>query len=288
MVHTLVGLAIGDALGTPFETQHFTSGILSAWSGEYLGSSYHGTHPGEGTDDTLMALALAEVLATRGEYIPEEAAERYVRIWQQYPTRGWGKSTVSALEKLMRGRSWTASGSPSEGNGTAMRAAPIGLRYGSEEAGGWARTDAAITHDTIEAREGSAAIATAVALLREGVEPPDVVPRVLASLVPCGVRHQIEETLQPWDSTFQMLITVGTGGHVVQTVSAALGTLLTAKNFEMAVFDTIRAGGDTDTVAAITGALWGTVSPIPERWLAGLHAETRSQAERLQRTILNA
>jgi ADP-ribosylglycohydrolase len=38
MVHTLVGLAIGDALGTPFETQHFTSGILTTWSGEYLGS----------------------------------------------------------------------------------------------------------------------------------------------------------------------------------------------------------------------------------------------------------
>jgi ADP-ribosylglycohydrolase len=235
-----------------------------------------------------MALALAEVLAARGEYIPEEVAAEYVQVWQQYPTRGWGKSTVDALERLQRGRLWTASGSPSEGNGTAMRAAPIGLRYGSEEAGGWARTDAGITHDTIEAREGSAAIATAVALLREGVEPPNVVPRVVASLVPCSVRNRIKEVLnQSWDNTFQMLITMGTGGHVVQTVPAALGTLLTAKNFGEAVFATIKAGGDTDTVAAITGALWGTFSPIPERWLAGLHAETRAQAERLQRMILN-
>lgn len=283
MSNTLVGLAVGDALGAPFETQHFTSTALAGWSGQYLGSQYHGTRPGEGTDDTLMTLALAEVLAVNKDYDPEKAGAKYVEAFFANPGRGWGKATQAALERLRNGSSWVASGSPSEGNGSAMRAAPFGLRYEFKDAIVWAMVDAVITHDRPEAKEGSAAIAGAISLLRANVSPLEVVSRLAEELNPSMIRRKIRNLLsQKWESTLQVCLAMGTGAHVIETVPAALGTLLTAKGFEDAVKDVILAGGDTDTTAAIVGALWGTFSPIPERWLTGLNPAVRSQAERLQ------
>lgn len=289
MTHVLVGLAIGDALGAPFETQHFTSTLLAGWCGEYLGSSFHGTKAGEGTDDTLMTLALAEVL-TAGPYNAAAAAARYAEVYRQYPNRGWGKATTSALEKIEDGYPWTRTGSHSEGNGSAMRAAPFGLAYSPDAAARVAREDAAITHDTHEAREGSAAVAIAIAELRVEPQqsPTQVVHRVLSRLAPSQVRDRLKKILHDsWESPLQMLITMGTGAHVVETVPAALGTLLVAKSFKEAITCAIQAGGDTDTVAAITGAVWGAIEAPPELWLRDLHAGTRERAQDLEKRILS-
>jgi ADP-ribosylglycohydrolase len=55
---TLTGLAVGDALGMPFETNHFSSRRLNQWDGSFQASDFHKLDPGQWTDDTQMATAL--------------------------------------------------------------------------------------------------------------------------------------------------------------------------------------------------------------------------------------
>jgi len=123
----LLGLAIGDALGMPFETAPRSRPDLLDWDGRSFRNSddYHGLNPGQWTDDTQMSLALSRTLIEHQQYVPEAAALAY-RQWFEGDCRGIGGSTKRAMEKLCRGVPWTESGTPgAEGNGTAMRAAPF-------------------------------------------------------------------------------------------------------------------------------------------------------------------
>jgi len=248
----LLGLAIGDALGMPFETAPRSRPDLLDWDGRSFRNSddYHGLNPGQWTDDTQMSLALSRTLIEHQQYVPEAAALAY-RQWFEGDCRGIGGSTKRAMEKLCRGVPWTESGTPgAEGNGTAMRAAPFGAfyRYDPKLAGNMAVLDAGISHPTTEAREGSRAVAVAVALLCYGVGKTSMLPRVLEQVQASKVRSVLANLQCPESSV---------SPHVVETVNAAFFAFLNTANFSDAVEMAIRFGGDTDSVASITGALAG-------------------------------
>src|ERR1700733_11149702 len=121
---TLAGLAIGDSLGMPWETKsHLDSGLLN-WDGTFqsgVGNEVQpGRLPGEWTDDTKMAKALAESLVEYETYNPPGAAANYIEWYKSGDHRGMGKATKEALERILRGFHWVDSGVPSQGNGTAM------------------------------------------------------------------------------------------------------------------------------------------------------------------------
>src|SRR6516225_12432231 len=131
---TLIGLAVGDALGAAVE---FSSpGSFTPVTG-YRGGGPHGLKAGEWTDDTSMALALADSMASVGWDLNDQAS-RYVEWWKsgKYSVNGRcfdiGITTRSALSRFIAAKDALVSGDISErasGNGSIMRLAPLPIRY---------------------------------------------------------------------------------------------------------------------------------------------------------------
>src|SRR5947209_5505276 len=130
----LIGLAVGDALGAAVEFK--SPGSFTPVTG-YRSGGPHGLQAGEWTDDTSMALALADSIASVGWDLNDQAT-RYVLWWQtgKYSVTGScfdiGITTRTALSKYLGNKNALASGEPSErasGNGSIMRLAPVPMRY---------------------------------------------------------------------------------------------------------------------------------------------------------------
>jgi ADP-ribosylglycohydrolase len=149
-----------------------------------------------------------------------------------------------------------------------MRIAPLGLffRDYGHAVRAFATMDAAITHNNLEAREGSKAVAIAVMYLARGVNPKDALLQAFATVDHTTLlRERLLDALlmavnmEPSrEQLLDDLTRVGTHCDVTQTVPAAFLAFLGTRCFRDAVEVAIRAGGDTDTTAAITGALAGT------------------------------
>lgn len=283
----MTGLAIGDALGMPFETESPLAPRLASWGGDYQASSYHRLKPGQFTDDTQMSLAIAETIIENKFYEPSLAAKKYLAWFTSGDCRGIGNNTRLAMQNLQHGKDWHASGiEEAQGNGTAMRAAPIGAHQnrGTERlraAGHWARIDASITHKSDEAKEGSAAMAVAVSHLCSGGKKTDLLTTVLQHVEKSRVRSALEDVyraIRRGDSLGDFLKTrewllAGVSPHVVQSVPAAFTVFLFSENFDDTVKNAVRMGGDTDSVAAMAGALAGSlygIEGIPQALLSPL------------------
>jgi ADP-ribosyl-[dinitrogen reductase] hydrolase len=131
MSATLLGGAIGDALGMPFETYLVNNPLLVGWDGKtFLPSEHHGLKAGQWTDDSQMSILVAESLIKNNGFNPDDLAKRYEEWFFSGTARGWGKTTMMAVTNLQNGKHWSESGiAGSLGNGTAMRAAPFGIYF---------------------------------------------------------------------------------------------------------------------------------------------------------------
>ncbi len=275
-IATLVGCAIGDALGNPFEMKPAASPLLKEWDGLFkAGGTFWKGEAGQYTDDTLMTMALSASLIEKGEFDPEHVASNYLAWYNSGNTRGIGTTTASAIMRLKLGASWQESGlvhghdgKPAGGNGTAMRASPIGLFYRKdpEKLLESAMLDASITHNALEPKMGSIAVALATAMLANGsASPQSVSYEVTDILTDSEVKAKIQ-LAQKWLEQgtdlstvhFEALAEIGVSGYVPETVGAAFYCLGATTNFKDAVVLAVKAGGDTDTTAAIVGALAGT------------------------------
>ena len=177
--------------------------------------------------------------------------------------RGYGRTTLMAVQNLLNGKTWAESGIPgSYGNGTAMRAAPFGVyfRHDLNLLKVVVKIDSSITHLSDEAEAGALAIALASA---HAVNNED--NDLLDKIVPELPNSNLKKTLSGLDALInssninpaQALRVLGTKADVRQTVPAALYCYLKFDNYQDAVYAAIKAGGDTDTTAAIVGALFG-------------------------------
>jgi ADP-ribosyl-[dinitrogen reductase] hydrolase len=281
-IGALLGLAIGDALGAPAEGMRRGSYPRIM---DFMPSDVHGLSPGGWTDDTAMALCLAEsLLACRG-LDPHDLMRRFLRWYRLGEnacggrTVGIGQNTRAALEAYEgEGDFGQNDNHPgSIGNGCVMRLAPVAIRYRRNLV---AARDAAIaqartTHSSNEAAEASGLMAKMlVAGLRTG-DPAAITdvrfsartPRVNAIAHGSYQRRSREE--------------ISSAARAVDTLEAALWCLHQADSFEDAVVTAVNLGGDTDTIGATTGQLAGAVfgaSAIPGRWVEGLHAAERIAA----------
>lgn len=264
MCNTLLGGAVGDALGVPFETKLLNNPALVEWDGKtFLGSEHHKLEPGQYSDDTQMSIMVAESLIEHNGFDPKDLSERYVDWMISGRARGWGKTTLMAIQNLVAGKNWTESGvAGSEGNGTAMRAAPFGVYYRDDiktliEV---VKVDSAITHASSEAEAGALAIALAAAA---GVnkDTENLLQRIWEFLPDSRVKSSIFSLPSLVNSPFikpaQALTILGTKANVRETVPSALYCFMKFDNYYDAVLCSIKAGGDTDTTAAIVGGLFG-------------------------------
>jgi ADP-ribosylglycohydrolase len=267
----LVGLAIGDALGMPFEGMH-AQAILDERSQvtEFLPG--HGLASGQYTDDTKMMLCLAESMVENGRVNPDDIARRFVAWFESGDLRGIGNTCLEAILNLKSGLPWEESGHRGEwaaGNGTAMRIAPVGLLDWQDierlREDCWSTS--IITHHNPEAVAGATAVAYVIAHLVTGDLNETRLLADAAEFV--GASEMARNLLQAQrllscnTSTDVALETLGTGGYVVETVAGALYCFLRSpSDFLSSVSSAVLGGGDTDTTAAVAGAISGAYNGL--------------------------
>ncbi len=264
----MVGLAIGDALGMPVEGMSFEEireryGEIS----DFMPSD-DGLEAGEWTDDTEQALILAESLCETLYFSPENFAEKLKDISLSHR---YGPTSSRAITNLKRGYSWRESGIESDTDGSSMRSPPIGLlfhhNYSLVE--NYAAIASSITHRGNAAIAGSVAVAVGVACILNEDEMlfEEVVKRV--EKYDTLMAEKIEYAYQIRNSSLSKAVReIGNTIMAFDAVPLAFYCYFSSKNFEQAVIRGANAGGDTDTIAAIAGAMKGAETGferIPER-----------------------
>ena len=287
----LVGQAVGDALGMPFETLgDEVHPDLAAWDGSYQPGTWHKLPAGHWTDDTEMAECLAMSLLACNSFDGDDVSRRYL-AWSQGTPHGMGGTTRAAMVKLASGANWRDSGLPFEdpdkvGSAPPMRAAPIGAHFSNESAILDAcRQDAYITHADPEAVAASVAVALSVRLALQHVEPTSVLPLVFAALhrvrpvsLPTRVENSLANArmvlvLDPLSPELFTSTYAGRRGNAWQITTTAIYCALWANSFRDGVIAAVKLGGDADTRGAIAGAILGArfgLEGIPDEYKRGL------------------
>lgn len=286
-IGALLGLAVGDALGTTLEFK--ARGSLTPLT-DMTGGGPFRLKPGEWTDDTSMALALADSLLASGKLDEADLMTRF-SAWHE---RGHYSCTGTCFDIGITTRAalwrWRETGNPiagstdpqSAGNGSLMRLAPVAVRYWREPdiLSEVAARQSATTHAAPEAVDACRAYA---GLLRQ----------VIAGL---PLHAALAPQQADWSGAIGT-ITAGSwrgkardqirsSGYVAHSLEAALWAVGQARDFADAVLIAANLGDDADTTAAIAGQLagaaWGA-SGIPAHWLERLAWRERiiELAERL-------
>ncbi|HEX9704834.1 MAG TPA: ADP-ribosylglycohydrolase family protein [Gemmatimonadales bacterium] len=275
----LLGLVAGNQLGVPTEHLGTPQAIRAAFpNGVWdLGAPPKGS-PYD--DDAAMALLLAESLAAGGDFDASDVAQRWVK-WMKSDGRGLGDTTRRALRLIERGtdpfdagqQARQAHPTRSAGNGAVMRCVPVAIRYHDsvERLTRVSMQQAAITHADERCGWGAVAVNLAARELLSG--NIYFIDEVLHRLKD-GAPRQLMDAIRrvPWEQQEELPITrPGEAGYVVHCVEIALWFATHGRALEDALVFLAQAGGDTDTNAAVAGALLGArdgETAIPARWMA--------------------
>jgi ADP-ribosyl-[dinitrogen reductase] hydrolase len=257
----LVGQLVGDALGSivEFKTADEIQRLFPKGVTELVASPVFRTLPGQPTDDSEMALALARTIVARGEYNAGAVWDAYVR-WHDSDPFDCGNTIAAAIAGVKN--------QTSQANGSMMRVCPIGIAgvpSSVENAAWWARLDAGLTHPHPVCLSANAVFAGAITTaIAHDMSAEDLYAFIAHSEAEPAVAAVMERarTAVPADYITQQ-------GWVLIALQNALWQLLHAESFETAITNTVARGGDTDTNAAICGALLGAlygIDAIPKRW----------------------
>ena len=294
-VGVLLATAAGDALGAPYE---FGSPRGPELEVAMVGGGGFGWEPGEWTDDTAMAIAIAEVAATGADLREGEALDAIVGRWHEWSrdAKDIGVQTSSVLRAAhKRGVSADTARAASAalhertgrtgGNGSLMRTAPVALAYLHDEQAlvKAARAVSVLTHYDPDA--GDACVLWCCAI-QHAVLTGELDVRI-------GLQHIDSDRRATWQSLFDVAeqsqpSDFKNNGWVVEAIQAAWSAIATTPvpeddpaegafrvdHLRMALEAAVRGGRDTDTVAAIAGGLLGAAyggSAVPAEWRRLLH-----------------
>ena len=271
----LLGLAIGDSLGSHFEGQ----------SPEYVARQVRSVEdlflrPPRGemwyTDDTQMAIGVAETLVACGAIENSKLCERFAANYA--PERGYGRGARAILQAMVDGEDhqlYATNYFPggSFGNGAAMRVAPIGVFFRDDHDVIWeqARLSSLPTHVHPLGVEGAQLIALAVALASatERLDRSQFLSQLAARCTSLEYSGPLRRAVQIQDR--RDLALFGNGIEATSSVVTAIASfVLTPESYKEAIGNVILIGGDTDTIAAMAGAISGAylgLSALPERLL---------------------
>jgi poly(ADP-ribose) glycohydrolase ARH3 len=261
----LLGLALGDALGAPHE-----GGLVERLLWRLIGRTSHGEM--RWTDDTQVALDLAESLAEKGMVDADDLARRFAASYRW--SRGYGPGMARLLKRISRGADWRAANRQvfrdgSFGNGGAMRAPVIGAFYArrTKELPQAARLSALVTHAHPLGTEGAVLIAAATASALGGATPRHMLWAAAAtcSLEPYVTKLALAERwLAGGDQPAPKEVARRLGNGIVASESCVTALYVAARFREqpfLAMHEYIVGlGGDVDTLGAMAGALWGAAN----------------------------
>ncbi len=284
---TFLGLAIGDALGAAIEFK--PPGAFPKVTG-FRGGGPHGLAAGEWTDDSSMALALADSIASVGWNLNDQAC-RYLAWWRkgEYSVNGRcfdiGITTQSALRRFEKTGNAKTSGDTSErasGNGSIMRLAPVPIRYADlfpadlEELVSYLIESSLVTHASPQCLSACAYMGLVLCGLIHGLDRENVLDAKWEPLVQLKRIHALHpevEAVAAGSFRDKQPPEIVGSGYVVKSLEAALWAFHDAKDFREAVLRAVNLGDDADTTGAVcgqlAGAYWGE-SAIPQRWRGDL------------------
>jgi ADP-ribosylglycohydrolase len=294
IVGSILGTAVGDALGLPYEGLSRRRGLRLFGEPNRYHLFLGGGMVSDDTEHTCMA---AQALIASGGQDKEFARQLgwRLRLWLLGIPAGVGKATLQATLKLWCGFPPHKSGVFSAGNGPAMRSAVLGAAvddWPSLEA--LVRKSTRLTHTDPKAEQGALAVALAARLAREPaiIQPSHYLEELRVRMPDTSASEFLKQIERAVDSALRGESTPsfavsqgwskGVSGYVYHTVPAVIHAWLrNQRDFESAVMEVIRCGGDTDTTAAVVGGIIGSAvgkSGIPPAWLAGLREWPRSVA----------
>jgi len=267
----MLGLAVGDALGTTLE---FAARDSQPRLTDIVGGGPFRLKPGEWTDDTSMALALADSLAVHPNLDERDLMQRFLDWYRRGTYACTGKCFDIGITTRQALARFETSGDPvagstdpqSAGNGSLMRLAPVALRHWQDRAklADVAARQSRTTHAAPEAVEACMAFAELLADAIAG-EPRS---KVLAPR--SGWRGRVGEVLAgSWRG--KRRDEIRSSGYVIHSLEAALWCVGRTSSFAEAVLLAANLADDADTVAAITGQLAGALygaGASPSEWLA--------------------
>jgi len=271
----LLGLSLGDAFGASFE-----GGVIERSVWRVIGTTRNGRK--RWTDDTQMTFDIVESYLARGAIEPDDLADRFARSYRW--SRGYGPGAAKVLRRIARGQDWrTANRSVhpqgSFGNGAAMRSPVIGLIFSNRpEAMAKAVADSAIvTHAHPLAIEGASIVALATAAAYRGGSADEI----LEASHRCisderfrtrfdNARHWFESKQEPAPREVARILGRGIAAHESCVTAVYLALKFLDRDFESLHRFVVSCGGDTDTIGAMAGAVWGAANGIdrlPSEWL---------------------
>ena len=270
----LLGLAVGDAVGTTLEFEPRDAYPILT---DMIGGGPFDLRPGEWTDDTAMALALADSLVAHDALDPGDLMRRFVRWWREgdYSCTGTcfdiGVTTRAALARFERtGDPIAGDTDPmTAGNGSLMRLAPVAIWGASRDKRRMrdvARVQSATTHGAVACLEACEAYAL---MLRAAINGAGREAAIAAGAVATAQPPIGPVLAGSWRSKGRRQI--ASSGFVAHSLEAALWCVTGTDSFSGAVLLAANLGDDADTTAAITGQLAGALygdCGIPAAWRA--------------------
>lgn len=291
---SLLGTAVGDAVGAGFEGKP----AVDPEAVEFLVArrellAY--------TDDTHMMIGVVESLVQRGGFDGEHMARAFIRNYESEPWRGYGQGPPVVLRMIKAGEPWDKASEKlyhggSYGNGSAMRIAPVGVFYHDDFSmlKEIAHRSSRITHSHELGMEGAALQAYAVALAVSLEPAKDFNSRQFLAELYEFVSFEVYKRklakagalLGEMDRA-TVAADIGNGIEAFNSVPTAIYSFLShPHSFEDAILFAVSLGGDTDTIAAMTGAIAGAylgVDSIPDKWRSKL--ENRAYIEELAEVL---
>ena len=280
--NAVLGLAVGDAFGMPYETgargsfdirqdaqdvrgacvmKGFTPGMPAHWYATALPA-------GTWTDDTSMVLAEMESIARLGRIDLNDLMNNFCRWFfdgefsPYHQAIGQGRRTVAALNQYRGGTPPLQCGGAKpedNGNGSLMRMLPFVFAEALMDASGVTISDlSSLTHAHAYATTACEIYVTFARQLLSGANKHAILPALGAYPAPFDRLKALEELPES---------SIKSTGYVVDSLEAALWCFLRTDSYEDCVMTAINLGGDTDTIAAIAGSLAGLCYSIPPRWI---------------------
>jgi ADP-ribosyl-[dinitrogen reductase] hydrolase len=276
----LLGLAVGDALGTTLE---FCAPGSFAPLSDIVGGGPFSLRPGEWTDDTAMALCLADSLIERHAFDPVDQLQRYVRWWDAGYMSCTGScfdigNTVSkALTRFKRtGEPYPGAADDwSAGNGSIMRLAPVVLFYAANprKAIDFAAASSRTTHRAAEPVDACRYMASVMVGLLAGRSRDEVLAPSYEAVPGLWDREplvRLVARIRQGSFRRREPPQIRGSGHVIASLEAALWAFARSASFAEGALLAVNLGDDADTTGAVYGQIAGAAygkSGIPERWL---------------------